>query len=139
MRNLSGWNRVLVNVGIWMMAAGFWWSAAGAAPPPIAAADAHVALAWKHGWKTERVVATRYSNPAMGYNIGFTFPRDPGKCDRAEIVAFIEARGGNIYEMGGYPGAEMFATFDDVKDRATADRKLKAMLPHMSRLVASLR
>ena len=59
---------------------------------------------WEHGWKTDRVVATRYQNKTMGYNIGFTFPKDPSNSDRDEISDFIDSHNGSIYQGGGFPG-----------------------------------
>jgi hypothetical protein len=93
---------------------------------------------WEHGWKTARIVATRYRSDVIGFNIGFRFPLDPDNCDRTELVDFVVARGGWPYEMGGHPGAEMFVIFKDVTDRESADKKLEAILPEMSRLVESL-
>ena len=102
-----------------------------------AAIPSHRVVAWEHGWKTDYVVATRYSNPNVGYNIGFTYPRNPNDCDRSELSEFMEAHGGFVYQGGGYPGAEMFVVFKDVKNRDDADRKLKGILPSLSKLVAS--
>lgn len=88
---------------------------------------------WEHGWKTPRVVATRYHSDVMGWNIGFRFPKDFGSEDRSEVSWFIEDNNGSIYQGGGSPGAEAFAVFKDVKDRASADAKLKAILPGLDK------
>jgi hypothetical protein len=93
---------------------------------------------WEHGWKTDDVIATRYQNKQVGYNIGFQFPRNPNNCDRSEIFDFITKQQGNIYQVGGYPGAEMFVIFKDVTDKTTANKKLKSILPALSRLIRSL-
>lgn len=93
---------------------------------------------WEHGWETTHVRATRYSSEVVGFNIGFTFPRNPGDSDRIEILDFIEQKhGGRIYQMGGYPGAEVLAIFPDVKDKESANSKLHKMLPEFDSLIAS--
>lgn len=93
---------------------------------------------WEHGWKTDRVIATRYKNPTMGYNIGFTFPKNPNDCDRAELSDFMDVHGGGIYQSGGHPGAEMFVRFKDVTDKETANVKIKEILPALSQLITDL-
>jgi hypothetical protein len=95
-------------------------------------------IAWEHGWKTDRVIATRYKNPTMGYNIGFKFPQNPNDCDDAELSDFMEANGGSVYESGGHPGAEMFVVFSDVNDKASADKKLQEILPALSQVITDL-
>lgn len=90
---------------------------------------------WKSGWKTKRVIATRYKNPHMGYNIGFRFPGNDNNCDRAELCEFVRANGGHIYQCGGWPGAEMFATFDGVTDKESANTKLISFLPELDRFM----
>lgn len=87
-----------------------------------ASAGAPEPVEWEHGWKTKHVIATRYSNPHMGFNIGFRFPLNAYDCDAAELFEFIEKTlGGWVYEGGGSPGAEIFAVFRDVKDRESAN------------------
>jgi hypothetical protein len=93
---------------------------------------------WEHGWKTDRVIATRYNNPVMGWNIGFTFPLNSNDCDRAELGDFMEANGGGVFSGGGYPGAEMFVKFKSVTDKASATEKIKAILPGLSDLITRL-
>lgn len=93
---------------------------------------------WEHGWKTKRVIATRYSNDVIGYNIGFKFPLDQNNCDRAEISDFIESKGGWIFQGGGYSGAESFAKFNGVNDRASADARLKEILPELDKLMGDM-
>ncbi len=97
------------------------------------------AQAWEHGWKTEHVIATRYKNPTMGHNIGFTYPGREGECDRSELVEFMSKHEGWVYQCGGSPGAEMFVKFKDVTDKPTADAKLVQLLPPLEKLVSSLR
>ncbi len=94
---------------------------------------------WEHGWKTPRVIATRYQSDLMGYNIGFRFPRDIGYEDRAEVSWFIEDNNGFVYQGGGSPGAEAFVVFKDVKDRVSADSKLKAILPGLDMRMRDIR
>lgn len=93
---------------------------------------------WEHGFRTSRVIATRYSSARMGYNIGFTFPKNPNDCDRAELSDFMEAHGGNVYESGGSPGAEMFVTFEGVTDKETANKKLREILPALTELITDI-
>ncbi len=92
-------------------------------------------IAWEHGWKTDRVTATRYTNKTMGLSIGFKFPKNPNECDRAEISDLIEAQSGSVYQSGGYPGAEMFVVFKDVMDVVSADAKLQKILPRLNKLM----
>lgn len=103
----------------------------------LSACQTTAPVAWEHGWKTKHVVATRYRNPMMGYNIGFDFPLNPNDCDRDELVQFVKKYNGYPWEMGGYPGATMYVVFKDVKDKDAANRKLKEILPPMEKLVAS--
>ena len=93
---------------------------------------------WQHGFKTDRVVATRYTNVDIGYNIGFRFPKDPDNADRAEVVAFMEAHQGWVFQGGGHPGAEVLVKFSDVADQTTADKKLKEILPPLDKLMADM-
>lgn len=95
-------------------------------------------IEWEHGFKTEGVIATRYKNQGGRYTIGFRFPGNEFNCDRAEISEFVENNGGSIYEMGGYPGAEVLATFIGVMDVPSANSKIKTILPGLDRLVDSL-
>lgn len=62
----------------------------------------------------------------------------PHKCDRAEIGEFMEKNSGVVYESGGYPGAEMFVIFKDVKDKESANRKLVKILPPLDELMSRL-
>jgi len=95
----------------------------------------HIPIAWEHGWKTNRVTATRYQSDVMGFNIGFLFPKNPYDSDRAEIFDFIESRGGSVFQGGGYAGAEIYAKFEGVNDVATADMKLKSILTDLDKLM----
>ncbi len=87
-------------------------------------------VAWDHGWKTNRVVATRYNNKLLGYTIGFSFPLDYYNSDREEVDNFMENHGGSIYNNS--ETGEAFTRFDDVKDRATADVKIKQIIGPLS-------
>ncbi len=82
-------------------------------------------VAWAHGWKTDRVIATRYESTMIGYTIGFTFPLDYNNSDREEVSDFMENHGGWIYDS---TTGEAFTRFSDVKDRATADVKIKQII-----------
>lgn len=107
----------------------------------IAAAHASRVEPWEHGFKTPQVIATRYKNNVMGYNISFAFPQDPNNCDRAELFEFFSKYDGWVYQGGGAPGAPLYVVFKDVKDRESATAKLRDsdLLPALSRLVVSLR
>lgn len=86
---------------------------------------------WEHGWKTDYVVATRYKNPVMGYNIGFVFPKQPYDSDRAETFDFLAAGGCNVYQGGGSPGAPLYAVCKGVTDKESADKFLIEFLPKL--------
>lgn len=98
----------------------------------------YVPVEWEYGWKTARVIATRYQDPGFMYYVTFTFPLNPNQCDRAELVSLIEAEGGWIFKMGGHPGAPVYVVFKGVMDRKSADLKLKALLPELSILIERL-
>ena len=106
--------------------------------PGIAGAPKYPATEWEHGYKTDVVIATRYRNPVMGYNIGFKFPKDPNNADRAELSEFMKEYDGWIYQGGGYPGAEMFVIFKAVKNKEDANPFLLKILPELSELIDSL-
>jgi hypothetical protein len=129
----SFWHEVWVYLGTFAVIAGCM-VLAGCS---ISFAGEKPAERWEHGWKTERVIATRYKNASVGYNIGFKFPRNPDDCDVVELSEFMEAHNGTVYQSGGYPGAEMFVIFSDVKDVPSADKKLQVILPSLNKLVAS--
>lgn len=93
---------------------------------------------WDHGYQTNNVRATRYSNPDIGQNVGFAFPGHENDCDRKEIVDFMTEHGGSVYQCGGFPGAEMFVVFKGVRDRETANAKLIEILPGLDRLIQKL-
>ena len=109
-------------------------------------------IEWEHGWKTNDVAATRYLKPAEVqeisegghitippfYYIGFSYSQNPGNCDRSELSDFMERENGIAFKFGGYPGAEMFVAFRDVKDKESANKKLKGILPALSKLIRSL-
>lgn len=94
---------------------------------------------WEHGWKTEYVTATRYKNPVMGYNIGFTFPKQPDDSDRAETFSFIAAHGCFVFQGGGSPGAELYAKCEGVTDKETANQFLVTFLPKLDEHMRSLK
>lgn len=89
---------------------------------------------WEHGWKTDRVTATRMKGD-LGYNIQLEYPKNPADCDRAEIDDLIRAHGGAVFQSGGYLGAPMYVKFTGVNDRASADKKLQEVLPILNKLM----
>ena len=107
------------------------WEARVADAPPLLTATAH-------GWRSARVIATRYRNPTIGYNIGFLFPRDPMNSDAVEVSQFMHVHEGLVLQSGGAPDAEMVVQFRDVTDRPSADRKLQAVLPLLDRLMEDM-
>ena len=82
---------------------------------------------WEHGFKTELVIATRYTGSA-GYSIRFDFPENKYDSDRAELLDYIEKHGGFVYQSGGWPGAPIYAAFTGVVDKETANIKIKEVL-----------
>jgi hypothetical protein len=88
---------------------------------------------WEHGYKTDYVVATRYSNPMMGYNIGFELPKNPYDADRAEMFEWLEKNGVHIFEGGGGPGAILYAKVEGVTDKESANRFLVEFLPKFNK------
>ena len=94
---------------------------------------------WQHGYETRFVRATRYKNPHIGQNIGFVFPGNEHKCDRKELVDFMSNEGGEVYQCGGYPGAEMLVIFKGVTDRDSANAKLVQLMPKLDRFIRSLK
>lgn len=93
---------------------------------------------WEHGWKTPRIIATRYSNEYMGFNIGFKF-KDIYRSDRKEVSDFMEAHHGFIYQGGGYPGAEVFVVFSTIKTKEDADKQLPLLLPELDDLMRTMK
>jgi hypothetical protein len=88
------------------------------------ASDAQL-VATEHGYQTKYVIATRYQNDFFGYNIGFRFPHHPYDSDSRELFEFIEKEGhGAIFQGGGSPGAEVFAKFEGVVDKESANKFL---------------
>lgn len=111
---------------------------AGCAQKP-AKVNTYPATEWEHGWKTKQVTATRYKNQMMGFNIGFKFaPEYRNYVDRVEVMDFLKANGGNVYEGGGYPGAEVFTIFSGVQDREAANVFLPKLLPKLSKLIVEI-
>lgn len=98
-----------------------------------------VPVEWEHGWKTDYVVATRYRNPQIGYNIGFVFPKQPYDSDRAETFKFLEDNGCSVYQGGGAPGAELFAICKGITNKESANVKLIELLPKLDEHMRSLK
>lgn len=94
---------------------------------------------WEHGLQTPNVIATRYQNKVMGYNIGFVFPNDPYQSDDPRLFEYIESNGGRVYEGGGSPGAPLYATFKGVTNTDTANAKLRVILPAFDALIRKVR
>lgn len=101
--------------------------------------SSHKATQWEHGWETDVVTASRYTNPDIGYNIGFVFKRYSEKADRAELFDYFKSNGGSVYEGGGSPDAPDYVIFDNVKSRDDADKFLPVFLPKLSSFVENLR
>lgn len=95
-------------------------------------------VATERGWKTDRVIATRYHNDAMGWNVGFAFPKDANNADRVEVGDFFEAHGGWLFQGGGYPGAIAYVKFEGVDTKIKVDAKLLEILPVLNKLMADL-
>jgi hypothetical protein len=96
------------------------------------------ATEWDHGYRTDYVVATRYSRPGSPYMIGFRFPKQPHDSDRAETFDFLGFNGCQAIQGGGSPGAEILAFCDGVTDKASANAKLIEFLPRLDRHMRSL-
>lgn len=92
--------------------------------------------ATSNGWKTSRVVATIYERSPGLIDIGFQFPRDPDAYRRGEVYDFIEDFNGFLLTPPISP--ERMTAFVGVHDRATADAKIKGMLPSFTALVTAL-
>lgn len=92
---------------------------------------------WKHGWETRYVKATRYTNPYMGFNIGFTLPEHPNDCDRKEMFDWLSSQGVHSYQSGGYPGAEILAMVDGVRTVDQANEWLPEFLPRFHTWIAT--
>jgi hypothetical protein len=93
----------------------------------------------EHGFSTEYVEATRYENPSIGYNVGFVFPKNCDNYDRPEVFEWFESHGGYVYQGGGAPCAPMYVIFDDVKDRESADQKLRKIMPQLDKFMRRLK
>lgn len=96
-------------------------------------------VAWEHGYKTDYVVATRYTNDMIGYNIGFVFPKQPYDSDRSETFEFFSQNKCYILQGGGGPGAALYAKCVGVTDRETANAKLLDFLPKLDAHMRGLR
>lgn len=95
---------------------------------------------WEHGFKTDRVVATRYNDPSFGYNIGFRYLDlvDDSKADTTKVVDFFKRNGCGIMQGGGSPFSQYFVACDDVTDRASANVKLKTLLPALDEFIRTV-
>jgi len=90
---------------------------------------------WEHGWKTGRVVATRYFNEQLGWNIGFQFPFNPKGYDRAEVAYFMSRHDGSVV---AWTERETVVIFRDVNGPQSADRKLEEILPELDELMGQI-
>ena len=84
---------------------------------------------WDHGYKTDYVIAWRFKNDAIGYNIGFDLPKNPYDADRAEMSDWLSQHGVHIFQGGGAPGARTYEKVDGVTDKETANKFLIKFLP----------
>jgi hypothetical protein len=83
----------------------------------------------EHGYRTDRVVATRYKNTMMGYNVGFDLPKNCYDADRADMYEWLSTKGVYIFQGGGAPCATNFAQIRGVTDRESANEFLLRFLP----------
>jgi hypothetical protein len=95
------------------------------------------AVEWEHGYKTDYVVAWRFKNEIMGYNIGFDLPKNPYDADRADMYDWLSKNGVHVYQGGGAPGAMNYAMVQGVKDRDSANKFLVVFLPKFDQWVRS--
>ena len=95
----------------------------------LIAARSVALMKWEKGWKTSRVVAEYWPGAGIGYSLKFTFPENTNDSDRTEVSDTFEDFDCNIYEGGGYPGAPAYVQCNSVHDNASADIKLKDLLP----------
>lgn len=94
---------------------------------------------WDHGFKTDNVVATRYRSELGGLNIGFQFPKNIHNYDHPDVFDWFGKYNGFVIQGGGAPGAEMFVFFDGVKDRESANEKLRVVVPELSKFMRTIR
>ena len=92
----------------------------------------------EHGLRTYNVIATRYTNPYIGYNIGFEFPTIPYDADDERLFNLFDKYNCGVFEGGGEPGAPLYVGCDGVHDADTANQRLRQLLPGLSRLVQRL-
>lgn len=95
---------------------------------------------WEHGFKTDRVVATRYTNPMIGFNIGFRYlnAHDDDNADTDRVMKFFEGQNCGIYEGGGASHSEYYVQCKNVTDVASANIKLKTLLPALEAFMRTL-
>lgn len=93
---------------------------------------------WKHGWRTWNVIATRYENPYLGYNIGFRFPENTYNYDHPSVFEWFRRYDGTAIGGGGRPGGEITVLFSGVKDKDSANKKLKEILPELSQFMQTV-
>lgn len=75
----------------------------------------------------------------MGWNAKFEFPKDPYNCDAVELDEFIKTQGGYAFEMGGYPGAPIYAIFKGANSKDALGGKIKDVLPGLDKIIVKLR
>lgn len=91
----------------------------------------------EHGWKTDRVEATRVEG-GMGQTLEFQFPKNINDADGADVANFFKWHGCWIYQGGGYPGAPAEVHCNGVIDRASADAKLMTLVPDLTEMLVNL-
>lgn len=91
-----------------------------------------------HGFKTDRVIATRVKNEVMGQFVKLEFPHNGYDSDKVEVGQFIEMNGGNVFQGGGSPYAPAHVTFKGISDPSLLDKKLREILPGLNELLARL-
>lgn len=101
-------------------------------------AQIYITKEWGGGFKTSQVVAERETNNFGIMIIGFDFLDKRDQVGRTELNDFMKSYGGSIVRGGGWRGPMVHVKFHGVCDRESADKKIKEMLPKLSRLVKDL-
>lgn len=93
---------------------------------------------WDHGFMSTHIKATRYTDNIFGIMIGFTFYKNPNRCDDPRLFEFVKGVGGTVIRGGGFPGAEILAKFPSVNSIEDANDWIKQNLPIYNNIAASI-
>lgn len=93
---------------------------------------------WEHGFKTSRVIVTRFAGSDIGYYVSFEFPKNCWDADREELFEYLESHDGWVFQGGGFPCAPLEVKFKGVVDKASANVKIKEILPGLDKVVRGL-